>query len=197
MPIIVTNFDINLRRFWVSLDILLFNKNYILDGVIDTGCTTSLISGKDLFKTDIEAMSKKLDALDNKVPFRVGGGVNKDRDERERVSYSNTHILRLQGREDLIFKFDSDLDINGLRISGQRLFVGYDFKCVTLIGMDILEKFHMFIGFDKSNVYKLVACLKGDKQSELEFYNYLEDNFDLIQKPRLLARLFRREHNVL
>lgn len=51
--------------------------------------------------------------------------------------------------------------------------------------------------FDISNVYKLVACLKGDKQSELEFYNYLEDNFDLIQKPRLLARLFRREHNVL
>lgn len=64
MPIIVSNYDKRLKRFWVSLNFELFNNSYIFDGVIDTGCTSSLIAGKDLFKTDAKAMIAKMDALD-------------------------------------------------------------------------------------------------------------------------------------
>lgn len=196
MPIIVINFDTKLRRFWAPLSFNLFGEEYTINGVIDTGCTTSLTSGKDLFSTSLKASSEKLTALENKVDFRVGRGVYRKSNVRyKKLDYSST-FEELWSRDDLIFKYNTSVQLGIIALSNQRLFVGFDFECATLIGLDILENLNMYIGYDINMNYKFVACLKGDKDSELEFYRYLEDNFNLVQKPKLLSRIFRKEYKL-
>lgn len=192
MGILISNYNSKRKAFIVKLGLNLLGESSYIDAIIDTGCTSSLITARDMVSFERTLYECKRGAVLRNREVRKLKGVTWDGKIED---FSNLSMKDKLSRKDIVFKYSSiDLDISGIVLSNKNVWVSYNSYCTSLIGLELLDNFNIYVGYDTNGTYKLVACLKGDKESELEFYNFLEDNFDLVHKPRLLARLFRKDY---
>lgn len=148
-----------------------------IDVKIDTGCAISTIPVKRLKVSD--AMCKELKSIDidNHLTSVRSYGV-----ETGGLKHSEP-ITKWQKMRCEALKFQhsiSDLQLNGVKIPSDNIFLNYNRSGNILIGMDILSLMICHIDISrKTNNLTLLCCPSNSVNNE--FYDAMQEHFGLIQ----------------
>ena len=148
---------------------LLGKKYSNINVKIDTGCPYTSIPVRKIGMSEQLAQQCKLsDSNDKNVKKAISFGVNDDQKKRanDNLNFCAGDYMSINSVS--FIHILENLEINGCKISDSiEIKVSYDRTGNILIGMDILKKMDIHIGFSK--IYKknvLIACMKDRINSQ-------------------------------
>lgn len=148
-----------------------------IDVKIDTGCAISTIPVKKLKVSDTICMKLKSIDIDNQLISVRSYGV-----ETGGLKHSEP-ITKRQKMKCEALKFQhgiSNLQLNGVKIPSENIFLNYNRSGNILIGMDILSLMVCHIDISiKTGKLTLLCCPR--ESVNYEFYNAMKEHFGLIQ----------------
>lgn len=131
---------------------------YDIDVIIDTGCSISTIPLKRLKVSDTLCKVLKGADISDKIPYYLSYGVESGGlKHKEPVTDEEKMVCPAMKFEHKI----SDFTIEGVDISCNKICLNYDRNGNMLIGMDILQNWHIHMGISKVTGKNLfLACPK-------------------------------------
>lgn len=171
------------NRFKVKMEAVYNNMNITLnDAIIDTGCTHSHITCDEIYMFD-DSDEDKIKRLDIKrqaiMDYSCTLGYGVESDKRVRLDIRKMSLEDKVNCERLkIFEPFRQIRVNGIPVGNRSLGVSYDYNGTSLLGMEILKDWCIYIGESlHTKTDTLIACYKSDISDE--FIQALIDEFDI------------------
>ena len=174
---IKNSFIVDIKLDFLDIEL---NDNDIEDikAKLDTGCChTSIVIRKLGVNEDIVKELKKSDIdnydIESELTFGVSDSIEKRNNDKRLYK-----LGRLDEIKSVSFKHKINLEINGMALDTQLLNVNYDRTNNILIGMDVLSKMDIHIGYSKIAKNTVLIACPLDNINE-EYINALDRHFGL------------------
>lgn len=164
--------------FKVGLNFILDDNEFRITAKFDTGCSTTMLSYKDLGISDLDRLGyKKRDIKryrEGKLGLMYSVGV-----ESGGVKLKNPYTLtddELLHSEYICFKYYvNNFCINGCNLGRQLVKLSYDRRGHSLLGMNIINKCIIHIG--SYSLYTILLGVPKEQEDKSTYYALLEKYF--------------------